>query len=80
MEGLIQDRLGAYQFRTGAVGGDALRGVGEGRAGGSAPHLEIVEGGAQLEEGRALAAGEIEGGGDVSLAGTGIGVSVGAQP
>ena len=60
---LIQDRLSAVpvpdrRCRRGCAPAASAR-----RRARVSAHVEIVEGGAQLEEGRALAAGEIEGGG-----------------
>jgi hypothetical protein len=43
-----------------AVGGDSAGRVDEGGARGLAAQVEIVAGGAQFEEGRALAAGQLE--------------------
>jgi hypothetical protein len=60
--------LGPCEFRPRVVGGDAAGRVDEGSAGGLAAEFVVVEDGAQFEEGRALAAGEFERGGDVGLA------------
>ena len=57
--------LGPHQLRPRAVRGEAADHVGEGGAGGCAAQVEIAEGGAQFEEGRALAAGKLARGGDI---------------
>ena len=57
--------LGPHQLRPRAVRVGAADHLGEGGAGGCAAQVEIVEGGAQFEEGRALAAGKLARGGDI---------------